>query len=110
MRLARATFVPAAFSHLRVHLTPPSPVTEGFRCGVCDFDCCLECFTRRDLRGAEGGLRTDRGLLSASAAGGSTAPTAFFLRALSLVKSEAPLFVTAFACLIATTAATARVR
>jgi ABC-type multidrug transport system fused ATPase/permease subunit len=77
-------------------------VTEGFRCNVCDFDCCLPCLARRDLRAAEGGLRGDRGLRTVGAA----PPTAYFARALSLARSEAPLLAAAFACLAATTAAT----
>jgi|APGre2960657444_1045066.scaffolds.fasta_scaffold00360_3 ABC-type multidrug transport system fused ATPase/permease subunit len=77
-------------------------VTEGMRCGVCDFDVCLACFVRRDLAGSEGGLRGDRGLRSE----GATPPTAFLMRALFLVKSEAALFMLAFFCLLATTAAT----
>jgi ATP-binding cassette subfamily B protein len=77
-------------------------VTEGFRCNVCDFDCCLACLARRDLRAAEGGLRGDRGLRAVGAA----PPTAYFARALSLARAEAPLLAAAFACLAATTAAT----
>jgi len=75
-------------------------VTEGFRCGVCDFDCCLKCFAKKDPAGAEGGLRGDRGVRSVD----SQPPTAFFVRALGLVRSEWPLFLLAFLCLFATTA------
>lgn len=80
-------------------------VTEGFRCPVCDFDCCLDCFVRPELASAEGGLRTDRGLVGAPPGGGPP-PSSFFLRALRLVRPEAPLFALAFACLLATTVAT----
>jgi hypothetical protein len=77
-------------------------VTAGYRCPVCDFDCCVECFVRRDLRGAEGGLRTDRGVTAAS----ETPPSAYFMRALALARSEGPLLAAAMTCLAATTAAT----
>ena len=76
-------------------------VTEGFRCGVCDFDCCVACYGKKDPAGAEGGLRGDKGLRTAE----DPAPTAFFFRALGLVRSEAPLFALAFVCLFATSAA-----
>ena len=73
-----------------------------YRCAVCDFDCCVQCFVRRDLRSAEGGLRTDRGVTAAS----ETPPSAYFLRALSMARSEGPLLAAAMTCLAATTAAT----
>ena len=80
-------------------------VTEGMRCAVCDFDCCLSCLVRRDAATAEGGIRSDAGPSSDGAAA-SPPPSAFFLRALKLVKSELPLFFLACSCLVATSIAT----
>jgi len=84
-------------------------VTEGMRCGVCDFDCCLSCLMRRDAATAEGGVRSDRGPSSARddpSAPPPPPPSAFFVRALRLVKSELPLFFLACLCLLATSIAT----
>lgn len=77
-------------------------VTEGYRCHVCDFDCCLECFSKRERRGGEGGLRGDKGIRMDS----DLPPSQYFKRALQLASGEWVLFAVAFSCLVATTIAT----
>eukprot|EP00238_Polyblepharides_amylifera_P006005 CAMPEP_0196597224 /NCGR_PEP_ID=MMETSP1081-20130531/90310_1 /TAXON_ID=36882 /ORGANISM="Pyramimonas amylifera, Strain CCMP720" /LENGTH=775 /DNA_ID=CAMNT_0041922543 /DNA_START=73 /DNA_END=2400 /DNA_ORIENTATION=- len=76
-------------------------VSDTYQCRVCDFDCCLNCFARKDRRRGEGGVRGDKGLREEAGVSAGT----YFMRALQLVLPESPLFLSAFVCLAAASGA-----
>ena len=53
---------------------------KAYRCKLCDFDLCVKCFTRKDLRTAEGLLRGDKGVRMESA----VSTVDYFKRAIGL--------------------------
>jgi len=69
----------------------------AFRCKLCDFDMCLKCAKRKDAAiVSENMLRGDKGVRSES----TVSNGAYFGRALSMAKGEAPLLFLSFSLLI----------
>ena len=72
-------------------------ITRGYRCWVCDFDCCIECLNRRSRAEGEGGVRGDKGVRKEES---TLKPTQYFKRALWIASSELPLLVCALTALV----------
>ena len=68
---------------------------EAYRCKLCDFDCCVRCFSRKDRSRGEGVLRGDKGLKKEENLSGKV----YFKRALTLCWPERRIFGLAFLCL-----------
>mmetsp|Transcript_50662 Transcript_50662/g.126127 ORF Transcript_50662/g.126127 Transcript_50662/m.126127 type:complete len:946 (+) Transcript_50662:91-2928(+) len=68
---------------------------KAYRCKLCDFDLCMRCFTRKDLRTSEGLLRGDKGVRRED----PLTTMDYFKRALGLAKQEWILFFFALVAL-----------
>jgi len=64
---------------------------RGYRCKLCDYDLCVRCFTRVDLRTTEGVLRGDKGVRKEE----SLSTMGYFRRALGLARQQWQLFACA---------------
>ena len=64
---------------------------KGYRCKLCDYDLCVRCFTRVDLRTTEGVLRGDKGVRKEE----TLSTIKYFQRALGLARQQWQLFVCA---------------
>ena len=64
---------------------------RGYRCKLCDFDLCVRCFTRVDLRTTEGVLRGDKGVRKEE----NLSTMGYFRRALGLARQQWHLCVCA---------------
>jgi ABC-type multidrug transport system fused ATPase/permease subunit len=87
---------------------------EGFECGSCDFDVCLECFRKKSAAHGENMVRRgDRGLRigdsdgsptangGGGAGGASFSPASYVMRAARFMLPFWPIVVLALACLVA---------
>uniref|UniRef100_A0A0G4ICQ3 Uncharacterized protein n=1 Tax=Chromera velia CCMP2878 TaxID=1169474 RepID=A0A0G4ICQ3_9ALVE len=71
---------------------------EAYRCGTCDFDCCLACFKRQGSSKSEGLLRSDKGPKEEAV----LSTPAYFFRALKLIFPFAHIVTGACLCVAAT--------
>lgn len=69
---------------------------RAYRCKLCDFDMCVRCYAKRNRLAMEGQIRGDKGLREEK----TLTNKSYFSRALSLIRSEWPLFAVAILCLI----------
>lgn len=77
-----------------------SRINNGYRCGTCDFDMCMDCFYKKNKSHAEGVLRGDKGVR----ANIELTNSMYMMRALRLAAPHWSLMLVAFLCLLATTA------
>eukprot|EP00923_Selenidium_pygospionis_P038686 GHVN01067334.1.p2 GENE.GHVN01067334.1~~GHVN01067334.1.p2 ORF type:complete len:857 (+),score=123.30 GHVN01067334.1:4809-7379(+) len=69
---------------------------EGYRCKVCQFDCCVNCFKRQGKHSDEGLLRCDNGPVPVK----ELTTFSYFLRAIRLMAPFMPLVIAALSCLV----------
>lgn len=78
-----------------------SRIRAAYRCKKCDFDCCPRCFKKKDRSRGEGQLRGERGTKDEQ----EVSSVSYMLRALKLAWPHKWIIFLAFACLLATSAA-----
>ena len=71
---------------------------QSYRCDVCDFDVCPNCFNKKDKATGEGMLRGDKGLKKMD----KLTHAQYLKRGLKLARPEIPLFLLALCCVVGT--------